>query len=158
MSTKTRQISDANPIPVFGSSTSGSLLLMSAFLPDRKQSHLGSLGFHCPKAATPRRVIANQKREAAKPEISYGCLFSSDEKTDGKDQTRYCEELASESGRLEWMQNGWKEHWGKKGSVRRLEWSHLQRRCCGQLVVASAEAGPVAGGSFLKDGSSSKCQ
>lgn len=34
-----------------------------------------------------------------------------------------------------------------------LVWSHLQPRCCGQLVAASVEAGPVAGGSFLKDGS-----
>lgn len=46
------------------------------------------------------------------------------------------------------------EHWEKKGNVQRLELSHLRPRYCGQLVVASVEAGPVAGGSFPKDGSS----
>ena len=94
-----RYISDANQVPVFGSATSDSLLSMSGFLPGRKQSHLGSLDFHCPKVATPRRAIVNQQREAAKPGILYGYLFSSD-KTDGKDQRMYCEELASGSGGL----------------------------------------------------------
>lgn len=100
MSTQTRCISDANPVPVFGSSTSDSLLLMSGFLPGRKQSHLAPPDSHYPKAATPRRAIANQQREVAKPGIPYGCLFSKDEKTDGKYRRRYCEELASGPGDL----------------------------------------------------------
>lgn len=98
MSTQRGCTLDANLVPVFGSSTSDSLWLMFGFLPGRKQSRPGSLDSHYPKAATPHHAIVNQQREAAKLEIPYGCLFLNDGKSDGKDQGRCCEELASGPG------------------------------------------------------------